>query len=99
MSKTPINILIDRAGMKCTRCAAPMGGCDCWEKNIKLRCPVCKRIKMVYKDPTDPPGTAVVEAPCDRCDDGGNKPETHYYDAKGRWFNGEGFTDAGQPSG
>lgn len=89
--RTPIDALIDRAGMRCTRCSAPMGQCDCWEKKIKLRCPECKRTMQVVTEPTDPEGTAVVECICDKCDDGGNKPEVHYYDAKGRWFDGEKF--------
>lgn len=90
MSRSPIEALIDR-GMKCTRCGAGMGKCDCWTPSITLRCPTCKITKMVCKDPSDPAGTAVVEYPCDGCDRGGNKPETLYYDAQGRWFNGERF--------
>jgi hypothetical protein len=30
--KTPIEIMIDRADMKCTKCGAKMGMCDCWTK-------------------------------------------------------------------
>lgn len=93
---SPIDAMVDRCGLKCTRCGAPKGGCNCWDKNVTLRCPDCKRTKMVCKDPTDPPGTAVVEAPCDRCDRGGDKPETRYYDAKGGWFDGEGFRPIGR---
>lgn len=76
---------------RCLKCGALMGHCNCWSK-ITLRCPQCKRTKRAPKDETDPAGTAVVEALCDRCDNGGNKPEVHYYDAAGRWFNGEQFT-------
>lgn len=32
MSKSPIDILLDRAVFKCTVCKAPMGTCDCWTK-------------------------------------------------------------------
>lgn len=90
IAKSPIEALIDNH-MQCVRCGAAMGKCDCWDKKITLRCPHCKRTKKVAADPTDPLGTAVVESICDRCDDGGNKPEVHYYDAQGRWFNGEQF--------
>lgn len=68
---------------RCTRCNAPMGTCDCWEQ-ITLRCPRCKRTKAASRDPSDFPGTAVVEAPCDRCDDGGGFPETMYFDSTGK---------------
>lgn len=92
---SPIERMMDSV-MRCVRCDAPMGKCDCWVKNITLRCPACKRTQMVCKDRSDPPGTAIVEATCDRCDDGGGFPETHYYDAQGRWFDGEGFRPVGQ---
>jgi len=58
---------------------------------ITLRCPECKRTMRAVKDDSDPLGTAIVEVLCDKCDDGGGFPETHYYDANGRWFNGEQF--------
>jgi hypothetical protein len=29
---TPIDILFDKADMKCTLCDKPMGTCDCWTK-------------------------------------------------------------------
>jgi hypothetical protein len=87
--------------MNCTkqRCYSPVacegfGYCReinfVWEE-ITLRCPKCKRTKQAAQDPSDPTGTAVVEVTCDRCDDGGGFPEIHYYDAKGRWFDGEKF--------
>ena len=95
MAKAPIDILMDRVDWSCTRCGAKAGTCKCWDK-IVLRCPKCKRAKRVYLDPSDPPGTAIVEATCDRCDDGGGFPETHYYDSHGRWFDGEGFRAVGQ---
>lgn len=90
MARAPIDVLMDRVQFACTRCGANMGQCDCWVK-VKLRCPMCKRTMMVSKDKTDPVGTAIVEAPCDRCDDGGLKPETRYYNALGQWFDGEKF--------
>ena len=55
-----------------------------------LRCTICKRIKSAPRDVSDPPNTVVVEAPCDRCDCGGLKPETSYYDLKGRQIDLEG---------
>jgi hypothetical protein len=90
MARTPIDILFDRIDWRCTRCGAKSGTCDCWRK-ITIRCPHCKRSKQTTVDPTDPPGTMIVESICDRCDNGGNKPEVHYYDAAGRWFDGEKF--------
>jgi hypothetical protein len=90
VSRSPVDILFDRVKWTCTRCGAASGTCSCWEK-ITLRCPSCKRTKKVYKDETDPVGTATVESLCDRCDDGGNKPDVHYYNALGQWFDGERF--------
>jgi len=89
--RSPIEVMADRV-MKCVRCGAPMGGCDCWVK-ITLRCPKCKRTMQVTKDATNPPNTAIVEAPCDKCDRGGDKPETSYYNAKGQQIYG----DTGEP--
>lgn len=81
---SPIEMMIDQAtGYKPG--SAPK------RSTVVLRCPHCKRTKGALIDPTDPPGTATVEAMCDQCDDGGFKPEVHYYDAQGRWFNGEQF--------
>lgn len=91
--RSPIEAAMGRV-MRCTRCTALMGNCNCWDK-ITLRCPDCGRTKQAYKDQSDPPGTAIVEAPCDKCGHGGNKPETHYYDVQGRWFNGEKFIVTG----
>lgn len=75
---------------KCLRCGALMGKCECWTK-VKLRCPKCSRTMEVTRDPTDPPGTAVVESPCNRCEESGGRPETLYFDAQGRQFDGEKF--------
>jgi hypothetical protein len=58
---------------------------------LKLRCPDCHREMVVKPDLSDPKGTVIVECTCDNCDDAGGFPETHYYDADGRWFNGEQF--------
>lgn len=88
--RTPLDALMDRVDWRCLLCGAKAGTCDCFTR-VTLRCPHCKRTKIVANDETDPKGTAVVEAMCDRCDDGGNKPEVHYYDAAGRWFDGEKF--------
>lgn len=96
MSRSPIAMMIDRS-VYCTRCGAPMGKCDCWVK-ITLRCSRCARTKQVAKDPSDPPGTAIVESLCDRCEDGGNKPETLYYNAQGFQFDGDGFNIAAKKS-
>jgi hypothetical protein len=32
----------------------------------------------------DPPNTATVEAPCTKCDNPGDRPETMYFDAADR---------------
>ena len=31
-NKTPIDILFERANMKCTKCGCRAGTCDCWTK-------------------------------------------------------------------
>lgn len=82
--KSPIDTLLDKVDFRCTRCFAKSGTCGCWVKNIKLRCPECKRSKMVYREDTDPPGTFIVECLCDKCDDGGSRPETFYFDKRGK---------------
>lgn len=81
MPRSPIELMIDQA----------TGYTPGQRKVITLRCPHCKRTKGALKDKTDPEGTSVVEALCDQCDSGGNKPEVHYYDEEGRWFDGEKF--------
>ena len=63
---------------------------------VRLLCRQCKRIKHVERHETDPEGTSIVEALCDRCDDGVSKSEVHYYDAQGRWFDGEKFRTVGE---
>jgi hypothetical protein len=73
---------------RCTKCGAKQGACNCRVK-ITLRCPTCGRTKQSTKDDTDPEGTAVVEIACDKHPAEGCGEEVHYYDAKGRWWNGE----------
>lgn len=64
MARTPLDILIDRADMRCTVCGTPRAeGCLCW---ITLRCPKCKRTKIGKREKGDPPGP-VVNLTCDRC--------------------------------
>jgi hypothetical protein len=50
---------------------------------ITMRCPNCKREQAAPRDATDPPGTAVVQATCDRCDRG-DFAEVIYFDRNGR---------------
>ena len=54
---------------------------------VTLRCPHCKRKKRVRKERTDPKRTAYVEAACDKCDRGGDKAETMFFDALNRQIN------------
>ena len=75
---TPLAGMI-HAAVRCTKCGARFGGCDCW---IKLRCPCCGKTKSAERDNTDPPGTAVVETTCDECDNG-DFAEVVYYEAHG----------------
>jgi predicted nucleic acid-binding Zn-ribbon protein len=71
-----------RVAFSCTRCGAAMGTCDCWTQ-ITLECPQCGRTKKVYRDDTDPPGTARVVAHCDTCP-GEDNGLIDYFDAQGR---------------
>lgn len=82
MARSPIEMMIDQATGNDPSKAPP---------RVTLHCPKCRRTKRVLKDETDPEGTAKVEVVCDKCDDGGGFPEIHYYDAAGRWFDGETF--------
>lgn len=65
---------------------------------MKLRCPKCQKTQLTWRDKSDPNGTNIVESPCPECQDCGDRPETHYYDAEGRWFNGEQFVHITTPS-
>lgn len=79
---TPIEHQINLT-VRCTKCGAGFGKCDCWP-TVTLRCPKCKRTKRAPKCATDPPNTFYVESPCDKCDSGGDKPETMYFDSQNR---------------
>lgn len=73
---SPIEMMVDKAtGFKS---GAPPPG---W---VTLRCPKCRRTKRVASVKSDPKNTATVEAPCNKCDTGGDKPETMYFDAQDR---------------
>jgi len=81
MARSPIEIMIDQA------CGFVPNG-NPKPPLITLRCPNCKRTKSAPIDPTDPPGTAIVEATCDQCNDGSGFPEVHYFNKRGLWFDG-----------
>lgn len=86
--RSPIEMMVDQAcGFDRASYTPP--------PQVTLRCPHCKRTKRVAMDKTDPAGTAVVETACDKCGEVGDRPEVHYYDAQGRWFNGEAFERRG----
>lgn len=82
---SPIEMMIDKATGYKPGSAAPA------KPMVTLRCPRCKRTMRVAKDDTDPPNTFFVEAPCDRrkCDVGGERPETMYFDAQDRQLHPE----------
>ena len=50
---------------------------------ITLRCPKCKNQKLVPRDKTDPPETALVVSQCDRCNEG-DFDSLLYFAADGR---------------
>lgn len=51
---------------------------------VTLECPQCRRkLEDVPLDPSDPPGTAVVVAHCERCD-GEDNGLVDYFDADGK---------------
>jgi uncharacterized protein YbaR (Trm112 family) len=70
--RSPIEILIDKA-------------CGVTEEKpphvIMLRCPVCKKSKVVEKDEYDPPMSVLQEFPCPHC----RGPQDEV-----KWFNEEG---------
>ena len=82
---SPINAMID-AVVRCTKCGAGIGGCNCWATivaTIVLRCPKCKRTKQAQKLDTDYSETAAVEIVCPKCDDGDFHEPSHF-DAAGK---------------
>lgn len=83
-SRSPIETMIDQAcGFDRASYVPP--------PQVTLRCRQCERTKKVAKDETDPDGTTIVDCLCDKCDNGGNKPEVLYFDEAGRQFDGERF--------
>lgn len=80
---SPIEMMIDRAtgydpSRPLRQPSRPM---------VTLRCPSCQRKRRVARERTDPKRAFYVEIPCDKCDDGGGKPETVYFDALNRQIN------------
>lgn len=78
---SPIEMMIDNAvgyrpGIKMVE--RPM---------VTLRCQKCQRKKRVTRERHDLKRAFYVEAPCDQCDHGGDKPETTYWDALNRQLN------------
>lgn len=69
---SPINIMIDRIDLRCTRCNERRAvGCRCWDQ-VKLHCPGCGRTKKATRDKSDPVDAKVIELKCPKCWD---KPE------------------------
>lgn len=56
---------------------------------IMLECTNCGRKKRVSRDLSDPPGSALMQTQCDRCNRGNYTPE-FYFDAQGREINCDG---------
>jgi hypothetical protein len=77
---------MDGIDWKCGVCGTSNKiGCDCF---VKLRCPHCRREKMVRREDHDLPGTARIETQCDKCGNGGDRPEVLYFDAAGKQLSG-----------
>lgn len=72
---SPIEMMVDKA-CGFDRAAAEK------RPTVTLRCPKCEATKVADVDPTDPPGTAVVEVQCPECV-GGDFDEVIYYNAAG----------------
>lgn len=70
---SPIEMMVDQATGHKPLVGMPRG----W---VNLRCPKCKRVIRAASDRTDPPNTITVEAPCPKCDNPGDRPETMYFD-------------------
>lgn len=83
MTRSPIDMLMDKVDWKCTRCGAKQGTCDCWVEII-LRCPQCKKTRVSHREEIDPKGTAVVEFHCPECHDGVSKSEVFFFDKDGK---------------
>ena len=75
MARTPLEILIDRA------CGIPDN--EAPPTPITLHCIACGRKQRARRDPSDLPGTAVVQARCPECV-GGDFDEILYFDAQGK---------------
>ncbi|HET7376784.1 MAG TPA: hypothetical protein VFK30_08755 [Anaerolineae bacterium] len=66
----------------CARCGKLMDEhCKCWPQ-VLMHCPKCQRSKMDLPDVTDPPGTYMIVATCDACDD--HRFRIRYYDRRRR---------------
>lgn len=52
---------------------------------VRMECPRCGRTRVAQSDPSDPPGTAVVQAICNECP-GPRMDElpVAYFDREGR---------------
>lgn len=90
MARSPIEMMIDKA------CGFDLASAPKIER-IMLKCPHCGRTSSAPKDETDPQGTARVEVSCPDCTKEGDRPQMHYYDSSGQWFNGEKFVHIKQP--
>lgn len=67
MSRAPIDMMIDRLDLRCTRCNTPKSvGCQCWV-TVKLRCPACRRTKRTSREPGDVLVRGFVELKCPEC--------------------------------
>lgn len=74
-----INLLV-YAVATCVKCGTTVhDGCNCW---VKLQCPKCGKQRMVERDNSDPPATAMVKALCPECV-GDDFSEVTYYDRDG----------------
>ena len=98
MPRTPLEIMIDRAcGIPDSEASATTPllalvdrakGIPTHPDSILLHCIACGRRKQARRDPTDPPGTAVVQARCPECV-GGDFDEVLYFDASGKHIIGK----------
>ena len=66
---------------KTTQCSTKIKHAD---QIVTLECPDCGKRKPAGREPSDPLGTAVVQAQCPDCDDDGGFPDILYFDAAGR---------------